>query len=518
MMNIKKHIGVASCIFTLGTSLAWGIEIGNDKPVTELGHWRVDVVEGGESHDGYLTAVGTPSGTIFQESEVIFDYHSFVDIGGAGGAFRLSDVTLIGPTLISSGPGSDDIVTSSGSFIGEAGNIIDWSVESKIADDDSQLVNTFIFTAQTGNLGTIRLYQYLDEDVNSVDDDVFFTRGSFSNLDLELFTVDDAEAFGVSHSGAMSEAQGLVNSSFSGYAGCEYNEMQPAILNGTQSISLTGDLCAFLSGVPVLHPVVGNAYGPIDVVSTLAWDVNPDAQSATIMTTLGGVPEAPEPEEPISITKDYRHTNVCFEKDNDNDGLFSEDPVNFDSTGLAIDDDQDGLFNEDATECLEGTSLSTELPVLDNTFLLKAVTHPKSGRISTYNPGQYYAVSTIDVAEDIEALWIEENFSACIDNNISELNPKTGGGSVVIVIVGTDGVAKQIMNAHSEDVTIEDNIAKAHLSDIPAGTSVLMYVKFKPRLDSVDDLPASCNNITSAKISEEGDAVEANAELLVVEK
>ena len=38
--------------------------------------------------------------------------------------------------------------------------------------------------------------------------------------------------------------------------------------------------------------MVGPVYGPLDMVSVIAWDVNPNASSATIITTLGGVPEA----------------------------------------------------------------------------------------------------------------------------------------------------------------------------------------------------------------------------------
>ena len=39
------------------------------------------------------------------------------------------------------------------------------------------------------------------------------------------------------------------------------------------------------------HPIVGSGYGPEDIVSVLSWTVDPDATSAAIITTLGGVPD-----------------------------------------------------------------------------------------------------------------------------------------------------------------------------------------------------------------------------------
>ena len=151
------------------------------------------------------------------------------------------------------------------------------------------MTSTFTFTADTGTLGALRFYRYLDEDVDLYfSDDVFFTRGSVAGGDLELFTVDDSEVYGISHSGALSSAQGLVNASFTGWAANRFDYMRPAIVGGTQSVSTTG----VIQNLPAYsHPQVGSAYGPRDIVSVLAWDVVANASSATIITTLGGVPD-----------------------------------------------------------------------------------------------------------------------------------------------------------------------------------------------------------------------------------
>jgi hypothetical protein len=215
------------------------------------------------------------------------------------------------------------------------------------------------------------------------------------------------------------------------------------------------------------------------------------------------------------VQKDYRFTDVCFEKDNDGDGLFDEDPVNFDAFEVPIDDDWDGIANEDPIECPGGTDLGTQLPMTGESFVVEAVVKD-NGRIASYNPGQYYAVSTVETLADLETLTIEEDFSDCVDSDISVLNPPKGGGSVVIVMIGPDDVARQVMDAKSENVTVTDGYASADLTDVPAGTTVLMYVKFKPGLKQDPGLPISCDNLNTGIV--EDVEVSASATLTVVAK
>lgn len=260
------------------------VTIDNDLATSTLGYLAINVDNAGESREGYITGQGTPSNTLFENQEVIYDYYTYLDTGTGGG--RLSASVTVPAALT-----GDDEVTSSGSFTGSGNNSIDWQAVSVIEDDGELMTTTYTFTAQSGTLGLIRLYQYLDEDVLGSGNDVFFTRGSTAGLDLQLYTIDNAEAIGISHSGALSIGQGLQNAMFAGYAACTYNNMQPAIIAGTQSVNSTGSLCASLASNPINHPEVGPALGPVDVVSVMAWDVDPDAATATIISTLGGVPD-----------------------------------------------------------------------------------------------------------------------------------------------------------------------------------------------------------------------------------
>jgi len=239
----------------------------------------------------------------------------------------------------------------------------------------------------------------------------------------------------------------------------------------------------------------------------------------------------------IEVDKDYRYTNVCFERDNDLDGWFNEDPVNFEIDGITpIDDDDDGLFNEDDIDCPLGSYLGDLLPMDNGNYVVEAVIHPKNNKVRSYNPGQYYAVSTVTVLDDVDTLTIMEDWDDC--DEISTLNPRNGGGCVVIVQVGGEingapvpdpSAAYQIMDADSEDVTISGNTATAVLEDVKAGTIILMYVKFGPGLkgqpwDPPNDHYGPCENLNWASVladpdpEEPGDWVEASANLIVVEK
>lgn len=283
-MNTPAQKLLLSCAVMLTTLLvptaASALLINNDIATGTLGSWEVNVTSGGESHSADLTANRQVSSSPFTE-DVLFDYFSYVDTGSGG-------TRLSGTGAASCG---DDCASSYGSFTGSNNNTIDWTVTSSIPDGGSIMTSIFTFDTEAGSLGDIQFFQYMDEDVQGFSDDVFFTRGSIATLDLELFTVDNTEVYGVSHSGALDASQGLINAIVDGWAMCSYNAMKPAIVAGSQTVSPTGDICTSRAGDTFLHPDVGTVYGPFDIVSTLAWSVDSQASTATIITTLGGVPD-----------------------------------------------------------------------------------------------------------------------------------------------------------------------------------------------------------------------------------
>lgn len=162
---------------------------------------------------------------------------------------------------------------------------------SSIAPGTQVMTTTYTFMAQTGALGPLRFLQYLDEDVQGNLDDVFFTMGSAGSGNLQLFTFDNTDQYGLSHSGALLPATGLQNASFAGWAADVFPNMRPRITNGPgQPVSPTGMNNLEVLGLGFQHPQLGPVFGPADIVSVLAWDADPSAASAVITTSLGGIP------------------------------------------------------------------------------------------------------------------------------------------------------------------------------------------------------------------------------------
>ncbi len=275
ILKLGRVAAVIASAMALSTP-AHAILIDNGIAQGTLGAWEVDVVGGGQTRTGTVTALNQATNTV-ETAEVIYDYYTYLNVGGTG-----IQLSTGGQAASANG------VTSSGSFLGTTGATVNWSVESSIAAGSSIMTNTFTFTS-TGDLGEISLFQYLDEDVVGAGDDVFFTRGSAAGSDLELFTIDNNRGFGVSHGGAYSDGQGLLNATFIGWAVDNYNDMKPRLGAGTQTVSLAGNVDPALS--TSVNPFVGNVIGPVDVVSVLGWAIDPTAQTATIITTLGGVPD-----------------------------------------------------------------------------------------------------------------------------------------------------------------------------------------------------------------------------------
>jgi len=272
----------AAAFLAIATPSA-ALVINNDIPAGTIGHWSVDVLPVGQADNAVVTAKRFTAGDVVTQ-DVMFEYKTFVDLGspGAGGG-------LVAAEAVKPFPGGDpDKVYTYGAFFGANGNIIDWDVVSSIADGSSTMVNVFRFTARTGTLGALRLLQYMDEDIgDDRKDDVFLTRGSVAGNDLELFTVDQGQAYGVNHSGAVSHAGGLRSATFAGWAAADYDDIQENIDDAGQPVSPTG-----VNTLPAFnHPQVGPAFGPEDIVSVVAWDVSPSAIQAIIITTLGGVPD-----------------------------------------------------------------------------------------------------------------------------------------------------------------------------------------------------------------------------------
>lgn len=178
----------------------------------------------------------------------------------------------------------------------------------------------------------------------------------------------------------------------------------------------------------------------------------------------------------VSLENEYRQTDTCFELDNNGNGWFDDDEI----------------------DCPDGTSIGTELDHdYDQQIYTIEAKLKKNDMVLNYTPGQYHAVSTVtNYDTTLENLWIFQSYADCTNQTppISKLNPTKGGGALAVVVVGPDGVARQIANAKTLDYTDQDSGISVvaventdtgtavHLQNVPTGYQVKQYVKFAPGL------------------------------------
>jgi hypothetical protein len=278
---VWRSIGAFLLSVPLGTN---AVEISNGIPEGTVGHFRVDVGDAGATRKVIVTAARFASGDIVTRN-VVNNYYIFFDSGSTGGGDRLHS-----PPPVTVDP-VNNRVTTNGFLPGARGAVISWTAVSSIAPGAQVMTNTYTFTAEPGTvLGPLRLLQHLDAVVpvpEGASDDVFFRTGSAVGGNLRLFTFDNADIYGISHSGALVPGNDLQNASFAGWAADHFDNITFSITNLGQAVSPDG-IIANLSSFQ--HPQLGPVFGPADVVSVLAWDVVPSATSAVITTSLGAVP------------------------------------------------------------------------------------------------------------------------------------------------------------------------------------------------------------------------------------
>ncbi|MDZ4849321.1 MAG: dockerin type I domain-containing protein [Pirellulaceae bacterium] len=280
-------------VLPTGPEIDNGILIDNDVLQATPGFFSYQPQAGGGNEIGAPAAAGiglssiTAQGLtqVFTNFDAIFDFINYIDVGSDGIAVSLASTTItMPPTLV-----SPDLVVSEGTFVNANGDDVTWHVESRFDNGISQLFNTLTFTSATP-LGNIRYINYLDEDVASPSDDILFTRGTPGQSDFRVFTVDGAERFGFAQGGIYTAGTGLQNASYAGWAADQFASLRTAIAGAGTQYTLAGNINA--ATLPLFNdPVLGSAFGPTDVTSALAWDIDPAATTATITTFLELLPQ-----------------------------------------------------------------------------------------------------------------------------------------------------------------------------------------------------------------------------------
>jgi len=293
-----RSLGVFLLSVPLGTNAVETVEISNGVPAGTVGSYRVDVETGGGIRTVFVTAERFASNDIV-DREILRNYYTFADPGIDGSGDR-----LVGSPPVPD-PNNPNIVTSSGTVSGANQNVISWTARSSIAPGAQVLTNTYTFIAATGVLGPLRVLRHLDKNTESTSNYVFSHTGSAVGGDLELFTFDNTEVFGLSHSGTLLPGTELQNASFAGWAADHFDNIITSIFTTGQPVSPAG----IIANLPSFqHPQLGPVFGPEDIVSVLAWDVDPNATTAVITTSLRAIPISVEarPSGSLSLSKQAR--------------------------------------------------------------------------------------------------------------------------------------------------------------------------------------------------------------------
>ena len=256
-----------------------GLTIDNDVDVNRTGFFEATIDDAGDVVGDRETVEDLTTNTVLTLQNVVFQYSTFVST--ATGVQLLSGTTITQPaTLI-----ADDVVESRGSFDGPNG-VVSWTATSSFEDGVSRLNTVLDLDSGVQLLGDIQVVSYLDEDVLGISDDILVTTGTPGAEDFRAFTLDGALRVGFSHGGYYSEdGVNQVNATYTGWAADRFNELQGAILAGTQTFSIEGDI-DLADLPPSADPVFGQQYGPADVTTGFAWNTNSTSTNARISNFL----------------------------------------------------------------------------------------------------------------------------------------------------------------------------------------------------------------------------------------
>ena len=162
-----------------------------------------------------------------------------------------------------------------------------WTAKSLLPAGSNVYITKLQFSSDSP-FGTIRFIQYLDEDVLAVGDDLLVLSGTPGQSGFQLFTVDGTYASGIAHGWY---PENTSSATYVGWAADKYSQLVSAITGAGASYSINGNVDTVDLPLRTDSRFPGlRVYGPKDVTSAIAFDLDPAATSATITLFLGGSP------------------------------------------------------------------------------------------------------------------------------------------------------------------------------------------------------------------------------------
>jgi hypothetical protein len=260
-------------------SAARGGSLNLSNGVVGDGGWDIDVEAGGNSTNANLDPLGPIAST-----DVVFGFDTYIDIGADGNAFTIDDSPSNPSVPVF---GANNTVTSNGQFAGTNG-VISWNATARVPPGTQTYQVTLNFSSPQA-FGSVRLINYLDEDVLGAGDDKLIVLNSPTSPNFQLLTIDDTDGVGIAHTAAF---QGNTNATYVGWAASRFSNLRSDIEGSTgarysiegvinpDDFALTSD-----SRFPF-----SRVYGPADATAAFAFDLNPAATVASVTFGLGGVP------------------------------------------------------------------------------------------------------------------------------------------------------------------------------------------------------------------------------------
>lgn len=154
------------------------------------------MLDAGNSGNGSIDPTGFTGLT-----DVIYEFDTYADTGADGTAINLNANVTTAAFL----SGSNEL-TSEGSFVGPNGTI-NWTSVGFILPG-SLIYNIAHSFTSSQPFGTVRVINYLDEDVLGSGEDVLVVFGTPGADDFQLLTVDDDNDVGVAQAAGYGSATG----------------------------------------------------------------------------------------------------------------------------------------------------------------------------------------------------------------------------------------------------------------------------------------------------------------------
>lgn len=293
MQRLTMGLVVATCLVCLVGAAVGETFIDNGYPVGDPRRLEVGVDKGGAAKTAK-----------FGGEDWLYVYRFYLDTGSPGGtggiygAYEQSGA----PELI-----APNKVRSTGSFTGTDGNTVEFTVTSWIKPHSSAMTTQIEFQCE-GAIGDLAVLGVLDLDIPpytlppAQGNDIVIPYGSPDTDNLTLWTVDASGMLGTAQT-ASAEALGAELTGWG--VGCYRPVGDPMEEWSTENLlqhygldpSIQGWADPFLARETV--PFDGTTYGPDDMLTYVAFTVNPEANRAVVSFGMGGPPDVyqviPEP-------------------------------------------------------------------------------------------------------------------------------------------------------------------------------------------------------------------------------